>query len=50
MQIEAAAYPAFSLTAMFGYGLLAGSLAVLAAAFPACKAARANPAAALTSL
>ena len=50
MQIEAAAYPAFSPTAMLGYGLLAGALAVLAAAFPACKAARANPAAALTSL
>lgn len=50
MQIEAAAYPDFSLAAMFGYGLLAGALAVLAAAFPACKAARANPAAALTSL
>lgn len=50
MQLEAAAYPAFSPAAMFGYGLLAGALAVLAAAFPACKAARANPAAALTSL
>ncbi len=50
MQIEAAAYPAFSPTAMLGYGLLAGALAVLAAAFPAYKAARANPAAALTSL
>lgn len=50
MQIEAAAYPAFSPAAMLAYGVLAGALAVLAAAFPACKAARANPAAALTSL
>ena len=50
MQIEAAAYPAFSFAALFGYGLMASALAVLAAAFPACKAARANPAEALTSL
>lgn len=50
MQIEAAAYPAFSFAALFGYGLMASALAVLAAAFPAYKAARANPAEALTSL
>lgn len=50
MQIEAAGYPTFSLAAMLGYGLMASVLAVLAAAFPACKAARANPAEALTSL
>lgn len=50
MQIEAAAYPAFSFAALFGYGLMASALAVLASAFPACKAARANPAEALTSL
>ncbi|MDD4700718.1 MAG: FtsX-like permease family protein [Desulfovibrio sp.] len=50
MQLEASGYPAFSLAAMLGYGLMASALAVLAAAFPACKAARANPAEALTSL